>query len=319
MTALPDPLVPAEVDLQDFAFMPLQVARLRDSDFAATVHPEAGWYGVLLWAASWHQIPAGSLPDNDVALMRLVGLGRDARTWKKHKEEALYGFIRCKDGRLYHPTVAEQANQAWAQKVQQRHRAFCAAVRKHNERNADNKLQIPSFEQWEELGKPERVAPLVTVLSHVTSGGVPRDNGSKRQGQGQGEGQGESIDTPNGVLSAASADQTAPQLFELEVQGDEPDKPEPLTPDDLVETWNDMAPRFGLPVVKGRLSEARRRQARARLRDHPDPEDWKAAFRCIASTPFLQGDNDRGWRADFDFLLQPKSFTKLIEGSYGKN
>lgn len=127
MSNLPAPLVAAEVDLQDFPFMPLQVARLRDSDFAASVHPEAAWYGVLLWAASWHQIPAGSLPDNDTMLMRLVGLGRDARTWKKHREEALYGFVLCSDGRLYHPIVTSLAVHAWTSHHRLRH----AALRKH--------------------------------------------------------------------------------------------------------------------------------------------------------------------------------------------
>lgn len=128
MSELPDPLVGPDVDLQDFAFMPLHVARLRDSDFAASVHPEAAWYAVLLWAASWHQIPAGSLPNNDTMLMRFAGLGRDVKTWKKHRDEALYGFELCKDGRLYHPIIAELVNRAWARHHRLRH----AALRKTN-------------------------------------------------------------------------------------------------------------------------------------------------------------------------------------------
>ena len=50
MTAqeLPAPLVDANVDLRDFAFMPLDVVRLRDSDLAATESPEACWAAVLL-------------------------------------------------------------------------------------------------------------------------------------------------------------------------------------------------------------------------------------------------------------------------------
>ena len=35
MTTLHDPLVPADVDLRDFGFMPLDVLRLRDSDMMA--------------------------------------------------------------------------------------------------------------------------------------------------------------------------------------------------------------------------------------------------------------------------------------------
>ncbi len=117
-----EPLTPPECDLQDFAFMPLQVARLRDSDLAATESPEACWYAVLLWSAAWHQIPAASLPDDDAVLTRLCGLGRDIKTFRKHKAGALRGFVKCDDGRLYHPVVAEQALSAWSERSAYRER-----------------------------------------------------------------------------------------------------------------------------------------------------------------------------------------------------
>ncbi len=122
MNDLPGPLTPTDCDLQDFPFMPLQVARLRDSDLAATEHPEACWYAVLLWAASWHQVPASSLPDDDMVLARLCGLGRDVRTFRRHRAGALRGFVKCADGRIYHEVVAEQANAAWAEKLAYRER-----------------------------------------------------------------------------------------------------------------------------------------------------------------------------------------------------
>lgn len=130
--ARPAPLTPADCDLQDFPFMPLHVARLRDSDLAAEADPEACWYAVLLWAASWHQLPAGSLPDSDAVLTRLIGLGRDVSTFERCREQALRGFILCDDGRLYHPVVAEQVNAAWEQKLayQQRKAERSAISRK---------------------------------------------------------------------------------------------------------------------------------------------------------------------------------------------
>ncbi|WP_305096461.1 DUF1376 domain-containing protein [Croceibacterium aestuarii] len=213
--SLPDPLVPSEVDLQDFPFMPLQVARLRDSDLAAEEEPETCWYAVLLWAASWHQIPAGSLPDNDTVLMRLVGLGRDKRTWNKHRKGALRGFVLCSDGRLYHKTVAEQAIESWTGKLRQRHRTFCAAVRQHNARNPENKLQSPSFDEWEALGRPASVAENVTDLSRVQEDNVTRDKGSKGQGQGQGQGHPSNTLEPDGsnAADAASAEKS-PQAID---------------------------------------------------------------------------------------------------------
>lgn len=117
---LPAPLTPADADLQDFPFMPLHVARLRDSDMAAIEEPEACWYAVLLWCAAWHQLPAGSLPDNDTVLMRLAGLGRDRNTWALHRNGALRGWVLCSDGRLYHPVVAEQVIEAWESRTAHR-------------------------------------------------------------------------------------------------------------------------------------------------------------------------------------------------------
>ena len=38
----PEPLVPADVDLRDFPFMPLDVLRLRDSELTMTAIPGSG-------------------------------------------------------------------------------------------------------------------------------------------------------------------------------------------------------------------------------------------------------------------------------------
>lgn len=118
---LPDPLVPPEVDLTDFRFMPLEVARLLDSEIMALQDAEAFRAGVASWCKGWHQIPAASLPDDDGALCKTLGYGRDLKTWAKlRKAGALRGWILCSDGRLYHPVVAEKALEAWLEKLAQR-------------------------------------------------------------------------------------------------------------------------------------------------------------------------------------------------------
>lgn len=88
----------------------------------------------------------------------------------------------------------------------------------------------------------------------------------------------------------------------------------PLTAAEVREAWNHMARDCGLPEVKKMTSE-RERRLLARMRDF-DIDDWTEAIRAIRRSPFLLGDNDRGWRASFDWLLQPRSLTKLIEGQY---
>jgi hypothetical protein len=91
----------------------------------------------------------------------------------------------------------------------------------------------------------------------------------------------------------------------------------PFTIEELVEDWNAMAPGKGLSKVSF-ITKARRVQFSARIKEYPNLEDWKAAFRTIKNSPFLCGQNDRQWCADIDFFLQAKSFPKLVEGSYGK-
>lgn len=113
MADLPDPLTPPDCDLRDFAFMPLDVSRLRDSDLSAEASGDEFRAAVLLWCASWHQIPAGSLPNDDKIIAHLSGYGRAPKEWKRIKSGALRGFILCSDNRFYHPHVADKANDAW--------------------------------------------------------------------------------------------------------------------------------------------------------------------------------------------------------------
>lgn len=118
---LPDPLVPAEVDLTDFRFMPLEVARLLDSEIMSLENAEAFRAGVASWCKGWHQVPAASLPADDAALCKTLGYGRELKAWGKlRKAGALRGWVMCSDGRLYHPIVAEKALEAWLEKLAQR-------------------------------------------------------------------------------------------------------------------------------------------------------------------------------------------------------
>ncbi len=125
-----DPLVAAEVDLRDFREMPLEFERLLASDTWVLGNPEEKVAAFHLWCKSWHQVPAGSLPDDDRLLAHLSGSGP---RWKKLRNHALRGWVKCTDGRFYHPVVAEKAQKAWGAKLDRRmrtHQARVAALRK---------------------------------------------------------------------------------------------------------------------------------------------------------------------------------------------
>lgn len=107
---LPAPLVPPDVDLRNFGYMPLDVLRLRDSDLAALASGAEFRAAVLAWCVAWHQVPAASLPDDDRLLAKYVGVTPAA--WRRLRKMALHGFVKCSDGRLYHEVLAEKALEA---------------------------------------------------------------------------------------------------------------------------------------------------------------------------------------------------------------
>jgi hypothetical protein len=189
MTNLSAPLTPSDCDLQDFPFMPLDVARLRDSDLAADETPEACWAAVLLWAASWHQVPAASIPDNDNWIAKQAGYasrGKIDREWARVRVGALRGWVKCEDGRLYHPVVAEKACEAWQAKLLQRWRSECARIKKHNQRHKTEVPQ-PDFDTWIAHGRPTGQPLPVPGDSKANEGDKAGDIASKRQGEGQGQ------------------------------------------------------------------------------------------------------------------------------------
>jgi len=128
------PLVPADVDLRGMPFMPLDVNRLRDSQLAIHASGDEFRAAVLLWCASWNQVPAASLPNDDRALAAYAGYARDLKGWKKVREGAMRGFVLCDDGRHYHPVVAEKALEAWDERVEYREEKVNKDDRKKRER-----------------------------------------------------------------------------------------------------------------------------------------------------------------------------------------
>jgi hypothetical protein len=155
---LPEPLVPPEIDLRDYFYMPLDVVRLRDSHIALTTSGDEFRCAVLLWCVAWHQVPASSLPDDDVVLAQYAGLGRDVKEWKRLRKGALHGFVLCSDGRLYHPVIADKARDAWEQKREREERKAADRKRKKVAKGgageSDPSAGIPSEFQRNTAGIP---------------------------------------------------------------------------------------------------------------------------------------------------------------------
>lgn len=135
LPALIEPLVPADCDIRGFPFMPLETQRLISSDLVAISNGDEFKAAVILWAQSWGQVPAGSLPSDERVLARLSGFS--LATWREISEIALHGWIKCSDGRFYHPLIADLAHQAAARSRSQSKRVESRWARYRATKNAE--------------------------------------------------------------------------------------------------------------------------------------------------------------------------------------
>lgn len=131
MTDAPEPLTPPDCDLRGFSNLQLDVDLLPKSQLANYADAEAFRAAVLLWCEAWKSVPAASLEDSDMDLRAIVGLQRDGELWVKIKDDALRGFVKCSDGRLYHKTLADKAKKAWQKRLEYRARGKAGAKAKH--------------------------------------------------------------------------------------------------------------------------------------------------------------------------------------------
>jgi biotin operon repressor len=83
------------------------------------------------------------------------------------------------------------------------------------------------------------------------------------------------------------------------------------------DAFNDLASELGLPKAQT-FNASRKAKIKQRLNECGGLIGWMDALAKIRGSPFLCGDNDRGWKANLDFVLQQSSFTRLMEGSYDR-
>lgn len=236
------PLTPATCDLSDFDFMPLDVRRLRDSELASYETPEACWAAVLLWGAAWHEVPAASLPDDDRVLAQKAGYGRHVPAWKKVREGALRGFVKCDDGRLYHPVVAEKALEALLEKL-----AYRLASGAGHERRWGVAFDKPAIEA--EID--HAIALLKTVAPQSRAIAKALQKRSRRHAGGNADGM-PSADDPqcrsDAKKTVDSRQETEDSPGALDFPAVPAGVPKPLVPkrwqDDplFVEAWNAVTP-----------------------------------------------------------------------------
>lgn len=200
------PLTPSDCDLRGFPFLPIDIARLFGSAFHALASDSEWRAGVTLWLKSFHQVPAASLPDDDVALARLAELGRDLKTWKKLRARALHGWVKCSDGRLYHPVVAEKVHDAWKGKQTQRARtckaritAFLTRLSKPGDSIEFAHIESLVTEGLKELRQYLSQAEYLSFEQSVTDSVAETKRKREGKGEGKREGKGCVYSAPSGT------------------------------------------------------------------------------------------------------------------------
>lgn len=80
--------------------------------------------------------------------------------------------------------------------------------------------------------------------------------------------------------------------------------------------WNELAKKTNLNTVI-KLSDSRREKLKTRLSE--PAFDFPAILQKIKECKWLLGQNDRGWKVDFDWILKnDTNYTKVLEGKYDK-
>jgi hypothetical protein len=97
----------------------------------------------------------------------------------------------------------------------------------------------------------------------------------------------------------------------------------PLPTAEAVEVFNQFADEHDWPKVQV-LSEPRKRALAGCLKSVGGIEGWQHLLAKVTASDFLMGRTARSgehanWRFDFDFLVQPKRYIKIMEGGYGNS
>ena len=121
--------------------------------------------------------------------------------------------------------------------------------------------------------------------------------------------------SPNGDNLSPNCEMINEQLkTHIREEEDKANKPEISNkPQQLADRYNAIC--TNLPKVV-RLTDKRRRAVRLIYGKGYTPEQLDEAFRKAQESSFCTGQNDRHWKADFDWLLNESNLVKVLEGKY---
>lgn len=84
--------------------------------------------------------------------------------------------------------------------------------------------------------------------------------------------------------------------------------------DNIVDIWNNNVIGAQTPRIT-KLTEKRKSAIRLLLKEFTIEDFGKVCVKLI-TIPYLQGKNDHGWIANFDYVIRPDKFVKILEGGW---
>lgn len=72
---------------------------------------------------------------------------------------------------------------------------------------------------------------------------------------------------------------------------------------------------ISFPAIRA-IDGNRRKAVAARWRAYKSLDTFEELFRISEASSFLKGKNDRNWSADFDWMMKPTNFSKILEHKY---
>lgn len=284
---LPDPLVPPDHDVSMLSDFRLNVDRLLASELVAVGTAEECWAALMLWCRAWKQVPGGSLPNDERTLAGFSGAGS---RWKRVREVALRGFVLCSDGRLYHRFLCEEVR-----------RAYKSHVSNVQRRDADRKR----LSEWREKRGKAGDETLYETRHETTKETVDETRFVAEEPEPEPEPISSLRSDISDANASARADKAACKRG-----------PPSQISQQMLDIWADEV--RGLLGIPTRMPKETAKKAVLRLKDSfgGDLGEWRRYCQRIAASPHLRGENDRGWQANFGWVLEPKNLVKIENGNY---
>lgn len=84
----------------------------------------------------------------------------------------------------------------------------------------------------------------------------------------------------------------------------------------LTSLWN-LHAHTDFPRISSVSEDSSRyKQAVKRWAEKPQHDYWLGVVRKMNDVAFFHGDNDRKWKADFEFFVRPDNHARILEGKF---